>query len=147
MIEPFGAILKQYYPGLRELGFHSVSEESYLHSLVSKNTRIEVSVDKYVSADIVLKFVSSAGQRYPLWQISQLIDMRGYICDKRNLDRIKNHYALRDGAKGPTQFDAGVKIYASTYLEQAQRFLSQYESSIDVDSEDIKLRLPSLEYG
>lgn len=147
MIEPFGEILKQYYPGVRELGFRTVSQGNYQHSFESENIQIEFNVDKYVPADIVLSFVAKSGQRYPLWQISQLIDLRGYNWDKRRLDRIKNHYGLRDGAKGPSQFNAGVKIYASTYIEQALRFLSQYESIINLDTENFKKHIPTLECG
>lgn len=136
MIEPFGSILEQYAPALTELGFRRVSQQSHVHAFVSEHARIEFNVDKYVPSDIVLHFVSSGGERYPLWQISQLVDMPGYNCDKRTLDGIKRHYGLPDGAQGQAQFDIGVKIYASTYLEQALRFLSRHGPQINVDSKD-----------
>jgi len=145
MIEPYGEIVEQHYQSFRNLGFNLVKEDDYSAILQAKRVRIALSVEQYITSDIMLNFIDKDGSQYPLWMVRLQLDMENYDNDRRALCEIKDKYGLRDGSRGKASYAAGVRCYAIAYLEQATRFLREYLPRINVEGADFKEYVGELE--
>ena len=141
MVNPFGKILNASYPMFKQMGFKIVRDSDYDTILCSAQNTIALSVERYTPADMQLSFIGEDGEIYPLWMIRLMLDMKQYDRDKRVLRGIRLEYGLRDGSCGMAMFRQGVKLYTTTYLEQATVFLQDHLHRVNFSQEEFTSKL------